>query len=200
MSCAALWALTLFEVLFSACKNCFKNIIYCLLHLSIIEIFTLLRCHFANNQKLEHFFCIYFCSTTYSCFLPVMRPIFPFRFAPTKPARWAPRLTPMRWTELREAPSSCRHATFKTHRYIQGTFCFLSFHLSFSSHLTVHACVMRVHVPFSPSEFQPWNSVQIVMLGNNLQKIQITKTFGRLSGGRGTLGKISHIYWLCWDT
>lgn len=44
-------------------------------------------------------------------FSPVMRPIFPFRFAPTNPARWAPRLTPIRWTELRGAPSSCRHTT-----------------------------------------------------------------------------------------
>lgn len=44
----------------------------------------------------------------YAPLLPVILPINPFRLAPTKPDIWAPRLTPIMWMELREAPWSCK--------------------------------------------------------------------------------------------
>lgn len=38
--------------------------------------------------------------------LPVILPIDPFMLAPTNPDMWAPRLTPIKWMELRERPFS----------------------------------------------------------------------------------------------
>lgn len=63
--------------------------------------------------------------------LPVILPSLPLYFCPTKPAIWAPRLTPIIYIVLREAPAACEktienktHTQLTRHQEIDLMFAF----------------------------------------------------------------------------